>query len=158
MTREQYTLNQYYPAEAGIYAGQMPARGVLGAYNLFAGQQEEIMTYGPNELIDGASDHWDGLANTRALVASGLPHLAAAWCMEREIDGRTDFYLPAHAELCLAWINCAGAFRFSAESYYWSSTHGGRGLAWVQAFEDGSSGYSSKSYARRVRPFRRSFI
>lgn len=148
---------QFYAHEGGIYIGTMPARGSLGAYALFAcRQQAEGLTFGPDIEVNGAGDHWDGVANTLALGNSGHDHPAVDYCRGLNVDGKADWYLPAHAELCLAWVNCAQEFEKS--DYYWSSTQNGRSHAWVQDFEYGFSYDSTKDYGRRVRPFRRSFI
>lgn len=149
---------QFYAHEGGIYIGIMPARGSLGAYALFAGKQEaEDLIFGPDVEVVDADDHWDGVANTLALGNSGHDHPAADYCRHLNVDGKADWYLPAHAELCLAWLNCAQEFEKS--DWYWSSTQHGRLHAWVQDFEYGGSNFNGyKDYARRVRPFRRSFI
>jgi hypothetical protein len=149
---------QFYGHEGGIYIGTMPARGTRGPYALFACRQDvEDLTFGPDVEVSGATDHWDGAANTLALGSSGHAHPAADHCRTLNVDGKADWYLPAHAELCLAWVNCAEAFQKS--DYYWSSTQYGRYFAWVQDFEYGISvSYFIKEGQRRVRPFRRSFI
>lgn len=148
---------QFYAHEGGIYIGTMPARGTLDAYALFAcRQQSEGLTFGPDIKVAGADDHWDGVANTLALGNSGDDHPAVDYCRHLNVDGKADWYLPAHAELCLAWINCAQEFEKSG--YYWSSTQNGRLNAWVQDFQGGYSLNLTKGYEHRVRPFRRSFI
>ena len=150
---------QFYAHEGGIYIGTMPARGALGAYALFACRQEtEGLTFGPDVAVAGAGDHWDGVANTLALALgnSGLDHPAVEYCRRLNVDGKTDWYLPAHAELCLAWVNCADAF--TKEGYYWTSTQYVRLSAFVQDVEFGYSTRSLKDTQRRVRAVRRSFI
>lgn len=146
----------YYSHEGGIYVGSMPARGGIAAHHLFVSRAETETTFGPSDSIDGCADHWDGPGNTRALLASGKAHPAAQWCKDHTADGKTDWYLPAHADLTLAWVCCTGVF--SPQGYYWSSTQHGRYGAWAQGFELGRSLYGSKDYSFRVRAFRRSFI
>lgn len=146
----------YYSHEGGIYIGMMPARGTVGAYHLFASTTETKASFGPEVEIAGCADHWDGPGNTAALLASGKDHPAAKWCSQYSADGKADWYLPAHAELALAWVVCAGSF--NPESWYWSSTQGGRYTAWAQDFEDGYSSTGGKDGRFRVRAFRRSFI
>ena len=87
---------------------------------------------------------------------SGQDHPAADHCRSLDVDGKTDWYLPAHAELCLAWVNCADVF--TKEGYYWSSTQHDRTSAFVQDFEFGYSYTSLKATQRRVRAVRRSFL
>lgn len=155
-TTETLVPGVYYSHEGGIYVGSMPARGGIAAHHLFASRAETETTFGPSDAIDGCADHWDGPGNTRALLASGKPHPAAQWCKDLTADGKTDWHLPAHAELALAWVCCAGVF--SPQGYYWSSTQLSRSYAWVQDFEDGRSYYYSEGHSFRVRAFRRSFI
>ncbi|HEY3432523.1 MAG TPA: DUF1566 domain-containing protein [Rhodocyclaceae bacterium] len=46
--------------------------------------------------IPGAKSFYDGLANTRAMAEAGSK--LAQWALELEIDGCTDFYIPAQDE------------------------------------------------------------
>lgn len=146
----------YYAHEGGVYIGVVPARGTVGAHHLFASATETKTIFGPDETIDGCADHWDGPTNTNALLASSKAHPAAQWCNEYSADGKADWYLPAHAELALAWVVCAGAF--NPDGWYWSSTQYGRGYAWAQDFEHGYSGYDLTLTSFRVRAFRRFVI
>lgn len=140
-------------AEGETYCCLMPARGDLRAYHLIFGPESaEQLTYGPEDAIDNAIDHYDGAANTAALLASGKPHPAAAYCR----DLGDQWYLPAHAELMAAYVHSPDSFK--KDGWYLSSTQHGRYTAWCQAFEYGGSGSSSKCNLRRVRPARRSFI
>lgn len=151
------TPGTYYLHEGGIYIGQMPARGAQGAYHLFAATSEhEGLAFGPSVDIAGAASHWDGLANTMALLASKEAHPAAQWAAAHTADDKRDWYLPAHAELMLAFVNCTD--KFKPEGWYWSSTQHGRSTAWIQDFEHGYSDYDDKDGVYRVRAFRRSFI
>ena len=140
-------------APGETYCCLMPARGELRAYHLiFGAESPEQLTYGPDDTIDNANDHYDGAANTAALLASGKPHPAAAYCRGMG----EQWYLPAHAEMMAAFVHSPESF--NKEGYYWSSTQDGHYYAWVQDFEYGSSYGSYKGLKRRVRPARRSFI
>ena len=141
-------------APGETYCCLMPSRGDLRAYHLiFGAESTEQLTYGPDDTIDNANDHYDGAANTAALLASGKPHPAAAYCRGMG----EQWYLPAHAEMMAAFVHCPESF--NKEGYYWSSTQDGRYYARVQDFEYGISYFTrDKGTKRRVRPARRSFI
>lgn len=140
-------------AEGETYCCLMPARDDLRAYHLiFGAESPEQLIYGPDDTIDNSNDHYDGAANTAALLASGKPHPAAAYC--RSLGDQ--WYLPAHAELMAAFVHSPDTFK--KDGWYLSSTQDGRNGAWCQDFEYGLSDYSLKDDQRRVRPARRSFI
>ncbi|MCH0754343.1 DUF1566 domain-containing protein, partial [Pseudomonas aeruginosa] len=68
------------------------------------------------------------------------------------ISGHNDFYLPAQAELMLAWANVPEVF---AEGWCWSSTQYSADLAFSTSFSDGNAYDFGKYYDFRVRPVRR---
>jgi hypothetical protein len=54
----------------------------------------------------GASSVFDGAANTASLVSAGISsYTAANFCVSLNIGGFTDWYLPARAELDIAYFN-----------------------------------------------------
>jgi hypothetical protein len=54
----------------------------------------------------GATSAFDGAANTAAIVTAGIAdHPAAEFCVNRNIGGFTDWYLPARYELDIAYFN-----------------------------------------------------
>ena len=55
---------------------------------------------------EGAFSSFDGVANTAAMVAAGIAnHPAAQFCVNLNIGGFTDWYLPARFELEIAHFN-----------------------------------------------------
>ncbi|MCH0754289.1 DUF1566 domain-containing protein, partial [Pseudomonas aeruginosa] len=68
------------------------------------------------------------------------------------ISGHNDFYLPAQAELMLAWANVPEVF---AEGWCWSSTQYSAYSAFYTFFYDGYTYYGGKGSDFRVRPVRR---
>jgi hypothetical protein len=63
-----------------------------------------------------------------------------------------DWHLPSQAELFLASLYAPQVFE--KEGWYWSSTQGSRGSAFVQDFEHGGSYWGGKGNEYRVRAVR----
>lgn len=85
-------------------------------------------------LIGGADDEWDGEINTKALRQSEFDHPAAQWCVDLNIEGFNDFYLPSRRELALCYANVPDLF---AKVWHWSSTQYSAYSAWGQSFDIG---------------------
>ena len=59
-----------------------------------------------NTSTTNADSLFDGVANTNAMVAAGIDdHPAAKFCVELNIGGYSDWYLPAFEELQVAYFN-----------------------------------------------------
>ena len=59
-----------------------------------------------NTTTAGTTSLFDGAANTAAMVTAGIAdHPAANFCKNLSIGGFTDWYLPATAELEIAFVN-----------------------------------------------------
>jgi hypothetical protein len=146
-------VGSIWEGQGGFYAGIM--RGANGAanYHLIVGTEDgERLEWGAyGKKIEGADSKLDGLANTKALLASKHSHPAAKWTSEYTRDGHTDFYLPAQRELNLAYATLAEEF---SPNWYWSSTQFSAYDAWYQDFGDGAQDASSKDFDYRVRAFR----
>lgn len=134
-----FTLGQLYPEHGGHYAGAVSGRGVKPDWHLFVpadpGDAFKALAFGNyGKRVDGADDHVDGLANTAALIDSGMEHPAAKACRELTVGAFADFYLPSHNELMLCWVNVPHLFE--KDDWYWSSTQrqGNSSYAWGQGF------------------------
>lgn len=103
----------------------------------------------------GADSAWDGLGNTRALLADTNEHPAAKICAEFSRDGHGDFYLPARRELQVLEVNVPHLF---AKGYHWSSTQYSAYTACLMDFEYGWQTSCDKSDERLARPVRRKFL
>lgn len=144
---------EYWQGQGGYYICTLPALQGLPARHLIVGKDEkEDVEYGPRETITGADSHIDGAANTAALLASGKTHPAAAWAKAYTADSHTDFFLPSRLDLFMAFI-CARQL-FKTSGWYWTSTQGSSGDAFVQNFEGGLSLWGVKDYDCRVRAVR----
>ncbi|MEL7937630.1 DUF1566 domain-containing protein [Pseudomonas delhiensis] len=142
-----------WPEQGGIYAGLMRGRDGHPNYHLIIAMSESDgeLQWGGYGDESSATSKWDGLANTRALIEEG-DHPAAEFASSRTIGGHSDFYLPAQAELMLAWVNVPEAF---SESWHWSSTQYSSTDAFYVDFDDGRTDRGSKGGNFRVRPVRR---
>lgn len=150
-------IGEYWVGQGGVYAGDMRGHGGAPDYALIVptaahAYLEAIAWGGQGKDEPGAQCEWDGLANTRALIASEHPHPAAQWASELEVDDHRDFYLGARREYRLAWVNAPELF---SKKWHWTSTQYSASYAWNQLFDDGYQFYSDKGREGAVRPVRR---
>lgn len=143
-----------WEGQGGIYVGVMTGENGAPNYHLIASADEGIeLEWGPyGKLIEGADSTRDGIANTKALLASKHAHPAAKWAAEYTKDGHSDFYLPAQRELNLCYATVAEQF---SKNWCWSSTQFSANYAWGQGFGGGSQYGASKDYSYRARAVRR---
>ena len=148
------------PGQGGYFAGIVRGPTVDGIeqppYALLAsdastGDFENVQWGEYGKSVDGATHRTDGKANTEAMALAQCP--AALKVRELTIDGHSDWYLPALGEMNTAHANVPELF--STSGWYWTSTQDSRYGAFVQDFEDGTSGWDIKDGERRVRAFRR---
>lgn len=149
-----------WPGQGGIYAGIQRGRDGAPDHHLIvptkdAGRIADISWGGRGKDIEDAKSDWDGLTNTRALLASPSEHPAAQWAAGLEIDGHRDFYLPSRRELRLAWVNVPELFD---DGWCWSSTQYSPDCAWIQGFAGGGQGYGGKDNSSRACAVRRLII
>ncbi|MGE3346088.1 MAG: hypothetical protein AB7I35_01495 [Ramlibacter sp.] len=151
-------LGEIWPGQGGRYGGTMPPRNGRPGYHLVVAEAQHAgVAYGPyGHDVPAAADHHDGLANSLALQADNADHPAAQWALQVQADGHSDFYLPAHAEICQLWINVPELF--TKDGWYWSSTQYSPNGAWVQDFEYGYSNGLIKGGERRAVAVRRLVI
>ncbi|WP_460874802.1 Lcl C-terminal domain-containing protein [Paralcaligenes ginsengisoli] len=149
---------EFCAEEGGSLAGIM--RGDTGLlYCLFTSDIEtEIASvewggYGKKEAI--ANSKWDGLANTRELVASKIAHPAAEQIAALTINGHSDWYLAAQRESALCWANVPHLFK---GAWYLTSTQYSPDDAWIQTFGYGNQLITGKGSTCRARAVRRSII
>jgi hypothetical protein len=97
-----------------------------------------------------------GASNTNIIVAGcSTAGIAARLCYDMELNTYSDWYLPSHDELLLAYTNLhtqsLGGF---ANLYYWSSSEDDSGDSWYVGFDDGKTDDDSKDHAGYVRAIR----
>jgi hypothetical protein len=111
---------------------------------------------GTNDITD-PDDHVDGQYNRDNRGSGTFP--AFELCEDNTYHGKSDWYLPARAELNLLWLNRAAIDANAAGNfttgYYWSATEYGTSNAWFQHFNYGSQNYTSKTANADVRCVRR---
>ncbi len=85
-------------------------------------------------------------AGIAALTDAGSPHIAAQYCENLNTNGRTDWYLPALAELNVMYINKVAIRNFDVPTGgYWSSTEDTNASAYYERFSDGAQPTTSKN-------------
>ena len=157
-------LGESIPEFGGLVAALMPGRRISAGHPdylivLPEGPQYEAIDieFGPRgHRVDGADHDVDGLANTMALINSGIDHPAARFCRELSIAGTADFYLPARHELRACYLNAPDLFSHHGD--YWTSTQSGSDGAWFQDFSLGVQDIDYKDWKQRCRAVRRVFI
>lgn len=149
-------LGAEWPGQGGFNGGFIPASGDVPAhYLIVAAKDVGNHEWGNRGKESGATSKTDGMKNSITLLADG-DHPAAAAADEYTVDGHTDFYLPACAELYHCWVNVPELF--AKDTWYWSSTQRSADYAFFMNFDDGTHDYSAKDGEFRVRPIRRYFI
>ena len=153
-------IGETWCGQGGVYAGLVRGENGQPDYHLVVsaadvGQASEIEWGSAGETEAGAQHEWDGLANTEALINSEHQHPAAEWAAALDIEGLTDWYLPARRELALCYANVPELFE---KRWYWSSTQCSPYYAWTQTFDDGNQDRVHKNFALRARAVRRFII
>lgn len=149
-------LGEYWPGQGGINGGPVPARGDVPAhYLIFAAGDVGEHEWGGQGDESGATSKWDGLANTKELLAEG-GHPAAEACALYAADGHSDFYLGAAAEMYQAWVNAPESF--DKDVWYQTSSQRSAYYAYFMDFGGGGQVNVNKTSERSVRPARRLFI
>jgi len=128
-------------------------------HGLIAPQQDQSIgaewgCYGTS--ISGAVSTTDGAANTAAIVAAcSTTPIAASICDSLTLNGYSDWFLPAKAQLNYLYQqkNLVGGF---SSLNYWSSSEYGANYAWKQYIYFGGQNFYNKYsnyYVRCVRSF-----
>ena len=150
-------IGQVWPGQGGIYAGIM--RGAPGQpdYHLILSPKDvgqfDRMEFGEYGLhVPNADSDWDGLGNTKALLASKREHPAAEKCAAIQHEGHNDYYLPARNEAALLYALVRDELH---ASWHWTSTQYSPHGAWVSYFNGGTQLYGLKGTGYRVRAVRR---
>jgi hypothetical protein len=96
-----------------------------------------------------------GSANTTTIVSKQGPGFyCAKYCLDIDLGGHKDWYLPSKDELNKLYLNRAAIPDMYA-SYYWSSSEVGSTTAWIQSFITGAqSTYDKNGTGFHLRPFR----
>lgn len=142
---------QYWPAQKAWYAGIICQPDGTAWHLLlpkgvkFKAKALAWGAYGTN--VKGATNIYDGLANTTAMLAAESP---AAQHAKTLGDG---IYLPSRAEALLLFATLKD--QFEAGYYHWTSTQSSERSAFDQLFGDGSQFRNLKGYERRCRFVRR---
>lgn len=106
-------------------------------------------------VIGGTSvDLGTGTSNTVAIVAGcSDAEVAARSCIDLNLNGYNDWFLPSKAELFKLYQNKNLIGGFSAD-YYWSSSEYDAVGGFVISFENGGQAWEWKYFTRSVRAIR----
>lgn len=127
-------FGEYWKRQGGYLLAYDAGRGEIPESLLIGGNLGEGLEWGPwGEKIEGADSKIDGVANTKAIIASKLGCPAAKYAVEYTQDGHSDFFLPAIRDLKL--VGVFGAL--DIEDDVWSSTQYSASYAWSQGFSTG---------------------
>jgi hypothetical protein len=95
-----------------------------------------------------------GHANTISIVKIlGIGNYPAKFCVDLELGGYHDWYLPSKNELNKIFQSRKVVGDFSTDNY-WSSSEYNIGNVWVQNFNDGRIFYANKGDSARFCPVR----
>lgn len=154
----------YGKPEAPIQIGEKFGGGIVfyvdatGEHGLVAApsDQKKLKWYNGNFVETKASGSavGTGQANTFAIVkAQGNGEYAASACVQLDIGGFDDWYLPSKEELNLLRVqrHIVGGL---TGTYYWSSTEHSSHYAWGQNFNNGFQDYGNKNSAPSIRAIR----
>ncbi len=94
-------------------------------------------------------------AGIAALVDAGSPHAAAQNCENLNLNGNTDWYLPALGEVNVIYSSRAVIRNFDTSGNYWAATEADSPRAYIVRFSDGTQTLDAKNASNRVRCVRR---
>lgn len=148
-------IGEYWPGQGGVYAGVMRGEDRQPDYHLIVPTAAAVLgvklAWGDSgEEVSDCAFRRDGMANNIALMEGDHP--AAQFCANLEVEGCSDFYLPAISELALCMANVPELFD---KEWHWSSTQRSANLAFSMTFGAGFQYNLDKSNELRVRPVRR---
>jgi hypothetical protein len=107
-------------------------------YVVSENDQGSTSWYNGSYILTGASgtDIGTGQANTTAIIAAqGAGSYAAQICNDLVLNGYSDWFLPSADELYAIFENLVlHDFYHFPNIYYWSSTEGNSGYAWIVDF------------------------
>ncbi|MBN8538320.1 MAG: DUF1566 domain-containing protein [Deltaproteobacteria bacterium] len=110
-------------------------------------------------ITTGYTSSSTGKSNTAslaALVGGPAPYIAAQNCENLNVNGNTDWYLPATNELQVLYSNRTVIRNFDVSGVrYWSSTENSANMAMMVYMHTGSTSITSKDLSYYVRCVRR---
>lgn len=146
-------IGSYWQGQGGFYAGVIRDTKTNERWHLILAEGQTEATWGGyDQKCEGADSFTDGIQNTQRLHSDSQDHPAAQWTSSLEIDGHSDFYLPAQKELNLIYTNLQDK---CAPRWHWSSTQYSATHAWDQGFENGYQDFDDKDTTLAVRAVRR---
>ena len=138
--RDVPSIGAVWPGEGGVNGGlgrkEDGTPEWLIAPPIPVGYFKEVEYGGRGVDIDGAASWYDGLANTRALLATGGGYPAARKCADLVYEGHHDYFLPAKLQLAQIYASLHGVI---PKEWVLSSTQSSAYDAWYQYFANGNA-------------------
>lgn len=112
-----------------------------------------------SSIAYGAYSTTDGPANTSTVVAAAAPGdaPAAQFCANLDLNGFTDWYLPADGELADEIYPVKDTLGGFAASTYWSSRERDNNEKYQVSFSGGTSSYAGNTNIKNIRCARRAY-
>lgn len=140
--RDVPSIGAVWPGEGGVNGGLGRKEDGTPEWLIVppipVGYFKEVEYGGRGVDIDGAASWYDGLANTRALLATGGSYPAARKCADLVYEGHHDYFLPAKLQLAQIYASLHGVI---PKEWVLSSTQYSANFAWGQLFGNGYTGY-----------------
>ena len=138
--RDVPSIGAVWPGEGGVNGGLGRKEDGTPEWLIVppmpVGYFKEVEYGGRGVDIDGAASWYDGLANTRALLATGGSYPAARKCADLVYEGHHDYFLPAKLQLAQIYASLHGVI---PKEWVLSSTQYSADGAWGQHFGGGTT-------------------
>ncbi|MDE1008189.1 MAG: hypothetical protein OSB38_21200 [Paraburkholderia fungorum] len=136
--RDVPSIGAAWPGEGGVNGGLGRKEDGTPEWLIVppidVGYFKEVTYGGYGKDVPGATNWYDGRANTAALLAAGDAYEAARKCADMSHEGHSDYFLPAKLQLAQVYASLYGVV---PKEWVLSSTQYSANHAWNQHFDYG---------------------